>query len=163
MPNQHNPSRVKAALTGALVCALLGPLLGTIAILASEMVHEHEYSGRGVVSALSVLFWVLPVAVSLVGPGAFVLGGLGTLVIQFRSARLRSAKDLLLQVTVLGLMLGAAVPIVADLMYTALWGDRNKNFEKGLLPLGAVTGLVCTAVVYSLLRAMRLLRFQEPT
>ena len=163
MPNQRKPSRVKAALTGAFVCALLGPTLGAVAILASEMVHGHEYSGRAAVSALSVLPWVLPVAVSLVGPGAFVLGGLGALVIQFMSARLRSPKALVLQATVLGLVLGGAVPVVVDLMYTVLWGDRNKNFEKGLLLLGAVTGLVCAAVVYWLLRLMRLLRFQEPT
>jgi hypothetical protein len=43
-----------------------------------------------------------------------------------------------------------------------LGGDRNKNFETGFLPLGAVAGLVCAAVVYSLLCRMRLLRFQQP-
>jgi len=161
MPNQRKPSRVKAALTGAFLCALLGPTLGAVAFLTSEMVHEHEYSGRAAASALSVLPWVLPVAVLLVGPGAFVLGGLGALVIQFMSMRVRSAKALVLQTTVIGLVLGGAVPVVVDLVYTVLWGDRNKNFETGLLPLGAVTGLVCAAVVYWLLRHMRLLCFQQ--
>ena len=161
MPNQRKPSRVKAALTGAFLCALLGPTLGAVAIITSEMVHEHEYSGRAAASALSVLPWVLPVAVLLVGPGAFVLGGLGALVIQFMSTRVRSAKALVLQTTVLGLVLGGAVPVVVDLVYTVLWGDRNKNFETGLLPLGAVTGLVCAAIVYWLLRRMRLLSFQQ--
>ena len=161
MPNQRKPSRVKAALTGAFLCALLGPTLGAVALLTSEMVHEHEYSGRAAASTLSVLPWVLPVAVLLVGPGAFVLGGLGALVIQFMSTRVRSAKALVLQTTVLGLVLGGAVPVVVDLVYTVLWGDRNKNFETGLLPLGAVTGLVCAAIVYWLLRRMRLLSFQQ--
>ncbi len=161
MPNQRKPSRVKAALTGAFLCALLGPTLGAVAILTSEMVHDHEYSARAVVLSFRLLPWVLPVAVGLVGPDAFVLGGLGALVIQFMSTRVRSAKALVLQTAVLGLVLGGAVPVVVDLMYAALWGGRNKNFETGLLPLGAVTGLVCAAVVYWLLRRMRLLSFQQ--
>ena len=161
MPNQRKPSRVKAALTGAFLCALLGPTLGAVAIITSEMVHDHEYSGRAAASTLSVLPWVLPVAVLLVGPGAFVLGGLGALVIQFMSTRVRSAKALVLQTIVLGLLLGSAVPVVVDLVYAAFGGGRNKNFETGLLPLGAVTGLVCAAIVYWLLRRMRLLSFQQ--
>jgi hypothetical protein len=161
MPNQPSRVKVKAALTGAFLCALLGPMLGAVAIITSEMVHDHEYSGRAVVSALSVLPWVLPVAVGLVGPGAFVLGGLGALVIQFMSTRVRSAKALVLQTAVLGLMLGGAVPVFVDLVYAAFGGGRNKNFETGLLPLGAATGFVCAAAVYWLLRRMRLLSFQQ--
>ncbi|MGC1976473.1 MAG: hypothetical protein WA671_07140, partial [Candidatus Sulfotelmatobacter sp.] len=147
--------------TGAFLCALLGPTLGAVAIIISEMVHDHEYSGRAAVSALSVLPWVLPVAVLVVGPGAFVLGGLGALVIQFMSARVRSAKALVLQTTVLGLVFGGAVPVFVDLVYAAFGGSRNKNFETGLLPLGAAIGLVSAAVVCWLLRRMRLLSFQR--
>jgi len=161
MPNQRKPSRVKAALTGAFLCALLGPTLGAVAFITAGMVDDHEFSARAAVLSFRLLPWVLPVAVGLVGPGAFVLGALGALVIQFMSTRVRSAKALVLQTAVLGLVLGGAVPVVVDLMYAALRGGRNKNFETRLLPLGAVTGLVYAAVVYWLLRRMRLLCFQQ--
>jgi uncharacterized membrane protein len=161
MPNPRKQSRVKAALIGAFLCALLGPTLGAAAMLGSEIVHEHEYSVRACVSALSVLPFVLPVALMLVGPEAFVLGGVGALVIQFMSTRVRSARALALQTAVIGLVLGGAVPGAADLVYTALWGDRNKNFETGLLWLGAVTGLVCAVVVYWLLHRTRLIPLQH--
>ena len=160
MSNQHKPSRVKAALTGAFLCALLGPTLGAVAIMGSEVAHEQHPLTAAVLS-FRLLAWVLPVAFMLVGPGAFVLGGLGALIIQFMSTRVRSARILVLQTTALGLVLGGAVPVVVDLVYTLLWGDRNKNFETGLLPLGAVAGLICAAVVYWLLHRMRLLYFQQ--
>jgi len=160
MPNQRKPSRVKAAVIGAFVCGSLGPTLGALAMQGSEVAHE-QHPVTAAVLSFRLLPWVLPVAVMLVGPGAFVLGALGALVIQLMSARVRSAKGLVLQTAILGLVLGGAVPVVVDLVYAALSGDRNKNFETGLLPLGAVTGLVCAAVVYWLLRRMRLLCFQQ--
>jgi len=145
---------------GAFVCGLLGPTLGALAILGSEVAHE-QHPVTAAVLSLRLLPWVLPVAVGLIGPGAFVLGGLGALVIQSMSARVRSAKALVLQTAILGIVLGGAVPVVVDLVYAAFSGNRNKNFETSLLPLGAVTGLVCAALVYWLLRRMRLLCFQQ--
>jgi uncharacterized membrane protein len=161
MPNQRKPSRVKVAVIGAFVCGSLGPTLGALAMQGYEVTHE-QHPVTAAVLSFRLLPWVLPVAVMLVGPGAFVLGGVGALAIQFMSTRVRSAKALFLQTAVLGLVLGGAVPVVVDLAYAAFQGDRNKNFETRLLPLGAVTGLVCAAVVYWLLRRMRLLWFQRP-
>jgi hypothetical protein len=61
----------------------------------------------------------------------------------------------------MGLVFGGTVPVIVDLIDTALRGGWNKSFATGLLPLGAVIGLVCAAVVYWLLRRMRLLCFQQ--
>jgi uncharacterized membrane protein len=160
MRPQLTVNRLRAAVIGAFVCSLLGPTLGALAMQGSEVVHEQHPVAAAVLS-FRLLPWVLPAAVMLVGPGAFVLGGLGALVIQLMSARVRSAKALVFQTAILGIVLGGAVPVVSSLVFAALWGDRNKNFETGLLPLGAVTGLVCAAVVYGLLRRMRLLCFQQ--
>lgn len=159
MRNQRNPKRLKATVTGAFVCSLLGPTFGALAILGSDITHAH--SSGAAMSAFGTLPWVWPIAVMLVGPGAFVLGGVGALVIQFASTRVRSAKALVLQTAILGLVLGGAVPVVTDLLYTALWGDRSKNFEMGLLPLSAVTGVVCAAATYWLLQRMGLLYFSQ--
>jgi hypothetical protein len=148
---------MKAALTGAIVCGLLGPTLGALAILGSEVAHEH--SARAAVLSFGVLPWVWPVAVMLVGPAAFVFGGVGALVIQFMSGKVLSRRALVLQTVALGLVLGGAVPVVVDVVDTALWGGWNKNFATGLLPLGAVTGVVCAAAIYWLLHRMGLLCF----
>jgi hypothetical protein len=61
----------------------------------------------------------------------------------------------------LGLVLGGAVLVVVDVVYTAFWGGWNKNFATGLLPLGAVTGVVCAAAIYWLLHRMGLLCFPQ--
>jgi len=151
--------RLGAAATGAVICSLLGPTLGTLAMLTFGAVNEHTV--HDAVSWLETLPFDLIVAVMLMGPVAFVLGGIGALLIQFMSTRVRSAQALFLQTAILGLVFGGAVPVVVDLVYAALQGNRNKNFETGLLPLGALTGLVCAAVVYWLLRRMRLLCFQQ--
>lgn len=155
MRNQTNPKRMKAALTGAFLCSVLGPTVGGLAILGSEVAHEH--SAGAAVSAFRVLPWVWPVAVMLVGPVAFVLGGVGALIIQFMSARVPRSKALLLQTTAFGLVLGSAVPAVADVVFTGLRGSWNKNFATGLLPLGATTGVICAAATYRLLQRMGLL------
>lgn len=149
---------MKAALTGAFVCGMLGPTLGALAMLSSEVAHEH--SARAAVLSFGVLPWVWPVAMMLVGPAAFVMGGVGALVIQSMSAK-ASAKALIFQTAALGLMLAGAVPVVADAVDTALWGGWNKNFATGLLPLGAVTGVVCAYTTYRLLRRMGLLCVQQ--
>jgi hypothetical protein len=152
MCDQSTPSRLKAAVTGSLVCGLLGPTIGMLESFAFEAAHQH--SARQVLSALGVLPLVWPVAVMVMGPGAFVLGGVGALVIQFMSARIRSTRLVLLQAVVLGLVLGTTVPL------TVLGASRNKNFTS-LMPLGAATGLVCGALVFWLLRRMRLLGVQQ--
>jgi NhaP-type Na+/H+ and K+/H+ antiporter len=93
----------------------------------------------------------------LVGPGAFVLGGVGGFFTQSMSARVRTSKNLVLQTTGVGLLLGGAVPALANFM----WGGWNKNFAIGLVPLGAITGLICAAAQYWLLQRMHLLDFQQ--
>ena len=158
MPNQLR-TRLGAAATGAVICSLLGPTLGALAMLTFGAINE--LSVHDVVSWLETFPFALLVAVMLMGPAAFVLGGVGALAIQYMSTRVRPAKTLFLRTAILGLVFGGAVPVFVDLVYAAFGGGRNKNFETGLLPLGAVTGLVCAAVVYWLLRRMRLLSFQQ--
>jgi hypothetical protein len=157
MSKQRKPSRMKAALIGAFVCCLLGPTFGALAILSAEVAHE---SARAAVLSFGVLPWVWPLAVMLVGPAAFVFGGVGALVVQFRSGKVLSSRSLILQTVALGLVLGGAVPVVVAVVDAALWGGWNKNFATGLLPLGAVTGAVCAATTYWLLHRMALLCFQ---
>lgn len=147
---------MKAALTGALACSLLGPTLGALAMLGSEV-----HSARAAVLSFGLLRWVWPVAVMLVGPAASVFGGVGALVIQFMSRKVLSSWALILQTVALGLVLGGAVPFVVDVVDTAIWGGWNKNFATGLLPLGAVTGAVCAAAIYWLLHRMGLLCVQQ--
>jgi hypothetical protein len=159
MYSQRELNRMKAALTGAFVCGLLGPTLGALAILSSEVAHEH--SARAAVLSFRVLPWVWAAALILVGPASFVFGGVGSLIVQFMSGRVLSNKVLILQTVALGIVVGSAVPLVADVVDTASWGGWNKNFATGLLPLGAVTGAVCAAAIYWALHRMGLLSFQQ--
>jgi len=147
--------RLGASATGAVICSLLGPCLGALAIGLLT-----EFSIRDAVSWLKVLPFMFLLAVMMIGPVAFVLGAVAAVTVQVMSTRVRSARALFFQTAILGLLLGAAVPFIVDLVYAASQGDRNKNFETGLLPLGAVIGLICAAVVFWLLRRMRLLYFQ---
>ena len=146
-------------MTGAFVCGLLGPALGALAIFGFEVAHEH--SAGAAVSAIGVLPWVWPFAVMLVGPGAFVSGAVGALVIQLMSARVLTSKALVFQTAALGLVLGGAVPAASDAIFTELWGGWNRNFAMGLMPLGAITGVICAAATYWLLQWMGLLCFQQ--
>jgi hypothetical protein len=150
----HLKHRLGAAATGAVICSLLGPSLGALVIAVTE------FSIRDAISWLKVLAFMFLMSVMMIGPVAFVLGAAGAVTVQLISTRVRSAKALFVQTSILGLVLGGTVPLVVDLVYAASEGGRNKNFEMGLLPLGAVSGLVCAAVVYWLLRRMGLLRFQ---
>ena len=158
MFNQRNPSRVKAALTGAFLCASLGPTLGAAGLVGRGLAHD-QHPLIAAVELFSSLPFVLPFAVMMVGPGALVLGGLGALVIQRMSVRVRSAKALVLATSILGLVFGAAVPLVSDLVFAAF--QDHLNFATDFVPLGAITGLVCAIAVYWLLRRMRLLRVQR--
>jgi len=153
MSGQGARGKLKAALTGALVCGLLGPAVGAVAIFTHEVVRERAI--REVVDAFGALLFALLVAVMAVGPGGFVLGGAGALVIQFMSARVRSMRLLRLETAALGLLLGAAVPLTG-----MLWGARFKQVI-GLMPLGAGAGLTCAAVVFWLFRRMGLLQPQQ--
>jgi predicted membrane-bound spermidine synthase len=159
MDKQRKPSRMKAALIGAFVCGLLGPTLGALAMLSSEVAHAQ--SARAAALSFGALPWVWPFAMMLVGPTAFVFGGVGAIIIQFISAKVPSTKILILQTTALGIALGSAVPIVVSVIDTTLWGGWNKNFATELLPLGAVTGVVSATATYCLLHRMGLLDFQQ--
>jgi hypothetical protein len=150
--SNHLKHRLGAAATGAVICSLLGPSLGALVIGAVT-----EFSIRDAISWVKVLPFTFLIAVMMIGPVAFVLGAVGAATVQVISTRVRSAKALFVQTAILGLVLGGAVPLVVDLVYAASEGGRNKNFETGLLPLGAVSGLLCAAVVYWLLRRMGLL------
>ena len=151
----HLKHRLGAAATGAVICSLLGPSLGALVIAAVTELPIHD-----AISWLKVLPFMFLISVMMIGPVTFVLGAVGAVTVQLISTRVRSAKALFVQTSILGLVLGGTVPLVVDLVYAGAEGVRNKNFETGLLPLGAVSGLVCAAVVYWLLRRMGLLRFQ---
>jgi hypothetical protein len=150
--------RLTAALLGACVCALLGPALGAAALVFGGTIHELPL-WTAVSTCLYLLLWDVPIAVLLFGPAAFALGTLGALGIQWMSARAPSAKILVLSVSILGLVLGAGVPLMSDLILAAFYG--HLRFETDLLLLGATTGLACAMVVYTLLRRMRLLFVQQ--
>lgn len=147
--------RLGASAAGAVICSLLGPCMGALAIAAIT-----EFSVRDVISWLKVLPFTFLLAVMSFGPVAFIVGAVAAVIVQLMSARARAAKTLFLQTCVLGLILGSIVPLLVDLVYAAFEGGRNKSFEIRLMPLGAGSGLVCAAVVFSLLRRMGLLCLQ---
>ena len=158
MGKQRYPKTLKVAATGALACSLLGPTLGALAMLTFGAERQSLHDA---VAWLKIVPFALLVAMLLVGPASFVLGGIGALLIQFISKRVHSAKALVFPTAVLGLLLGGAVPVVVDIAFAVLMGGRNRSFETGLLPLGAVIGLVCASTVCWLLYRMRLLCFQQ--
>jgi hypothetical protein len=74
MPDQREPEKWKAALTGALMCGVLGPAMGALAWLAIEAARQTSI--REALSVLVALPAVLLFALIPMAPGAFLLGGL---------------------------------------------------------------------------------------
>jgi cation transport ATPase len=150
--------KMKAALMGGSLCGLLGPALGAFLLRVSELAHAHAGITQFSLMVLDLLFFGWPLAVVFVGPGAFVLGAIGTLIIEGLSARVVTRKALVVQAVALGLGFGSIIPVVSE---TVWLGWKNIKFSMDSLIFGAAIGAVCAAVTLCLLQRRGLLRFQQ--
>jgi len=134
----------KVACVSAAVCGLVGP--GT-ALLLLEFQILRPSSFREIIATTVVALrgWIF--AVVAVGPAAFVLGGVGGLLLQSLSRKYRSIKVAIASATILGLVLGGTVPVVTILVpYFFAPRDRFYSLRADIfcaLPVAALTGVIC--------------------
>lgn len=134
------------ALTGALICGILGPALPLLVMVLREISFTREAW-----ATLYVFIMTWPIAVILMGPSGVSLGALGALYVRFRS-RSSNAKRLFLEAVLLGTLLGATVPLIP-----LVFGSSDRDFLRHFVPTGAITGSVCALLVFCSLRKLGLL------
>ena len=105
---EHQRQKWKAALVGALVSGILGPAIGAFLALARDAVRQSSF--RGAADVFSVLPYLLPGAVVVMGPAGLIFGTAGSLILQALSVQVSSIKVLAVWGAGLGMMFGAAVP-----------------------------------------------------
>ncbi len=132
---------LRAALTGGVVCGMVGPLIG-VAIAALR--------DRGWPVADLLFGWF--VAVLAYGLPGFVLGAVGAHVLRYRSARVRFSR-VMYEALAIGVAFGALVPFGSWMLG---WGGRESIVE--LLPTALIAGVSCSVIVALLLRNWNLLR-----
>jgi|ERR1022692_569184 hypothetical protein len=139
----------KAAMIGALTCALGGPEIALLlmalwgACRASSIHDATEMLGLP-------LLWIF--AFIPVGPPALVLGGIGGVVLQSLAQKSQSLKAIIAEAVALGLVLGCIAPLSA-----LLWGWGPIPNVVSSLPLAAATGIICALTVLWLLHRAHLL------
>lgn len=102
----------KAALTGAAVCALLGP--GIALLLLEFQTHRlSSFREATVITVLVLKDWIF--AFVAVGPAAFVLGGVGGVLLQILARKYRPMKVAIVPAAMLGLVLRASPFVSASL------------------------------------------------
>lgn len=143
----------RAALIGALICGFVGPeiallLLTFWSICRSSSIHEAT-------SMLTLpLLWIF--AIIPFGPAAFVLGGIGGVLLHSLVRKSPSTRIAILKAGALGLILGATV-VVGPLLLG--WGPARNVI--GSLPLAASTGALCALVVLWLFHRAHLVQSHE--
>jgi hypothetical protein len=143
-------SWLRAISVGAIICGLIGPALGLVAFVpVAAMRHLSAHDTLSTLATLPVL-WLF--AIVPMGPIGGIFGALGASWIRFRSLTLHASRRLLLESAALGTVLGAAAPIVA---LACGWGPRENILR--LIPVGAISGLICGALVERALRKLHLL------
>jgi hypothetical protein len=151
--SQHvNPvtSWIGTIFVGAIICGLIGPAIGLIAFIPFAGVSRLSAHDTLTTLASFPIWWVF--AIIPMGPVGSIFGGLGASWIRFRSRTLHASGRLLFESTSLGTVLGAAAPIVA---LAGGWGPHQNILR--LIPVGAVSGLICGALVERALRKLHLL------
>jgi hypothetical protein len=148
---EYQPGKWKAALVGALICGIFGPVIGAFLTLAREAARQNSFRGAAVV--FLVFPYLLPAAVVVMGPAGLIVGSAGSLMLQAVSARVSSIKALAVWATGLGLVLGAAVPPLSAVL--SLW---SKSSIGEVVPLSIAVGISCGAITVWLLHRWHLLR-----
>lgn len=157
MTEQLKRDKWKAALTGAVISGLVGPGIPLLVMACAAAYRSSIREAASIIVSVPVgwIFAVIPV-----GPVAFVLGGVGGVLLQSVAAKFRSMKIVIIQAAVLGLVLGSVVPFFS----AALGWGPTYNFKENVisaLPVAAPTGVFCALVVLWLLRRRRLLHLRS--
>ncbi len=148
----------KAAIAGAALCGLIGP--GT-ALLLLEVEAFRPSSLRETAAIIMVVLKGWFFAFATVGPAAFVLGAIGGLLPRRLVRKHHSMKVVLVPTAVLGLALGIAAPLVV-MIIGGIFGPRDGSYSSqkeavGVLPVAALTGVICAFLLLWLFHSTRLL------
>ena len=145
-------SLIRAASTGAIVCALLGPIFGFLAVLAwtvpdyvsswSRHFDPHQFAG-----ALDFLLALFAIAIISMGVPSALLGAIGGVLIRRRAGNANTSR-LKVEASIFGALLGGIVPVIA--LFAGV-GIAKGNMER-LIPAGAVAGVACAFATLFLLQ-----------
>jgi hypothetical protein len=137
----------EAALLSGIVCALLGPAIGSLVEV-------------GFASSPKYFPFLWLWAVVAVGPPAFVLGCFGGLSLKALSPRCSTSRIFYVLAATLGLSLGAVVAPFG--VFVLEWGAKEKAIWT-FAPAGAVAGSLCAVLLVWILQRRRLLHLRAST
>ncbi len=153
----HKGEWWKAALLSGAVSGIVGPGIGTAALLLANA------SVANLIQALIdfLRYWL--VAVVIIGPVAFVLGCAGGLLLKALTAKCASMGAVVVIAATLGLSFGSAVPFGVVVVSTLTEPGHFINWSatKATAGTGAIAGLVCAILVLCLLRLTELLHLRR--
>jgi len=140
----HIKERARFVVTGAVFCAIVGPILGGLAVVVIRMVQGKTESAAEALAffPMAVVFAAIPAA-----PFGFIVGLVGSCWLVARIEHSVSRKRLCLESAGIGAVLGATFPLILTILG---WGPFD-NLASAL-PISIGVGIVCGGALTTLLR-----------
>ena len=146
--------RWTSVVLGATVGGLIGPGMGLL-LLEAQVLRPSSLREVLTLIFITLKGWIY--AFIAVGPTAIVLGAVYGVLLHILWPKLRSMKTTVIVSSFLGMFLGSAVVVIGSSIPYFFYPPafRPKQEILGMVPLGALTGVLCALLVVLLLRRIR--------